>query len=406
MSVRPARRTQEISPFYVMELLRRAKQLELLGKDIIHMEIGEPDFATPQAIIEAGIEHLKTGEVKYTPAAGLPELREKISEFYRQRYSVTVDKKRIFVTPGASGAFLLALGVSLNPEEDLLMADPCYPCNSNFIKLFDGKARTIAVDASSRYQLTAAHIKRHWAKTTKGVLIASPSNPTGTLIAADQLKEAVHAVHELGGCFYSDEIYHGLVYGENATTALAFSDDAFVINSFSKYFGMTGWRVGWLVVPEAFVDATEKLAQNIFIATATHSQYAALAALDELTLTELEHRRAEFKKRRDFLYDALLRLGFKIPIKPDGAFYIYADCSKFTDDSYQFALDLLEAEGVAITPGKDFGLNEANHYVRFAYTTSIDRMAVAMQRLERFIKAELSSSPAQTKLMPSGYNKG
>ncbi|MDO9212280.1 MAG: pyridoxal phosphate-dependent aminotransferase [Methylococcales bacterium] len=385
MDVRLAKRTQEISPFYVMELLRRAKQLEALGKDIIHMEIGEPDFTTPPAIMEAGIRQLKTGEVKYTPAAGLPELREKIAEFYRQRYAVTVDKKRIFVTPGASGAFLLALGVTLNPEEELLMADPCYPCNSNFIRLFDGKARTVPVDATSRYQLTAAQIKQHWTKNTKGVLIASPSNPTGTLVTAEQLKQAVHTVNALGGCFYSDEIYHGLVYDDKATTALEFSDNVFVINSFSKYFGMTGWRVGWLIVPEAFIDATEKLAQNIFIATATHSQYAALAAFNSHTLTELEHRRAEFERRRDFLYDALLNLGFEIPIKPDGAFYIYANCSKFTDDSFQFALDLLEAEGVAVTPGKDFGINEANHYIRFAYTTSIDRMIVAMQRLDRFI---------------------
>lgn len=385
MGVRLAKRTQGITPFYVMELLRRAKQLEAQGKDIIHMEIGEPDFTTQQAIVEAGVNQLKTGAVKYTPAAGLPELREKISEFYQQRYSVTVDTKRIFVTPGASGAFLLALGASLNPGEELLMADPCYPCNSNFIKLFEGKAKTIPVDAPSRYQLTAELIKQHWSKATKGALIASPSNPTGTLIAPEQLEQAVHTVNALGGCFYSDEIYHGLVYGEHATTALAFSDNAFVINSFSKYFGMTGWRVGWLIVPEEFADATEKLAQNIFIATATHSQFAALAAFDPHTLAELERRRAEFEKRRDFLYGALLRLGFEIPIKPDGAFYIYANCSRFTDDSYQFALDLLEAEGLAITPGKDFGINEANHHLRFAYTTSIERMAVAMQRLERFI---------------------
>jgi aspartate/methionine/tyrosine aminotransferase len=385
MNIRLAKRTQGISPFYVMELLHRAKQLEAQGRDIIHMEIGEPDFATPHAIVEAGVNHLKAGNVKYTPAAGLPELREKIAEFYQKRYSVTVDKKRIFVTPGASGAFLLTLGASLNPAEELLMADPCYPCNSNFVKLFDGKARTVPVDATSGYQLTAEHIRQHWTKVTKGALIASPSNPTGTVIVPEQLKQAIHTVNELGGCFYSDEIYHGLVYGEYAPSALAFSDNVFVINSFSKYFGMTGWRVGWLIVPEEFVDATEKLAQNIFIATATHSQYAALAALEESTLTELEQRRAEFEARRDFLYEALLRLGFEIPIKPDGAFYIYANCSKFTDDSHQFALDLLEAEGVAITPGKDFGSHEANHYVRFAYTTSIDRMAVAMQRLERFI---------------------
>ncbi len=385
MNIAAAKRTEGISPFYVMELLRRAKQLEGQGRDVIHMEIGEPDFTTPPAIVKAGIRHLQTGAVNYTPAAGLPELREKIAEFYRQRYSVTVDKARIFVTPGASGAFLLALGVSLNPEEELLMADPCYPCNSNFVKFLDAKAKPPPEKPASRYQLTAIQIKQHWTEASKGVLIASPSNPTGTVIAPDQLKQAVHTVHELGGCFYSDEIYHGLVYGETAATALAFSDNVVVINSFSKYFGMTGWRVGWLIVPEEFVEVTERLAQNIFIATATHSQYAALAAFDPHTLSELECRRAEFENRRDFLYNALLRLGFKIPIKPDGAFYIYADCSEFTDDSYQFALDLLEAEGVAITPGKDFGFNDAHHYIRFAYTTSIDKMAMAMQRLENFI---------------------
>ncbi len=385
MNMLPAKRTEGISPFYVMELLRRAKQLEEQGKDIVHMEIGEPDFMTPSPIVAAGVEQIETGAVKYTSAAGLPELREKISEFYRQHYSVTVDKRRIFVTPGASGAFLLALGVSLNPAEELLMADPCYPCNSNFVKLFDAKAKAIPVDASSRYQLTAAHVEQHWTAATKGVLIASPSNPTGTVIAPDQLQQVIRSVERLGGCFYSDEIYHGLVYGEKATTALAFSDRVFVINSFSKYFGMTGWRVGWLIVPEEFVEVSERLAQNIFIATATHSQYAALAAFDPRTLIELENRRAEFEQRRDFLYNALLRLGFKIPIKPDGAFYIYADCSRFTDDSYQFALDLLETEGLAITPGKDFGANDAQHYVRFAYTTSIESMSIALQRLEHFI---------------------
>lgn len=385
MNQQLARRTQGISSFYVMELLRRAKELEAQGRDIIHMEIGEPDFPTPPAVAEAGLKHIEAGEVKYTAAAGLPELRNKIAEFYLQRYAVTVDPARIFVTPGASGAFLLALGVSLNPGEELLMADPCYPCNSNFVKLYDGIAKAIPVDAINRYQLTAQQVNQHWTKNTKGVLVASPSNPTGTLIAPDQLNQVIDTVNTLGGCFYSDEIYHGLDYGTKAKTALAFSEDVFVINSFSKYFGMTGWRVGWLIVPQDFIEATEKLAQNIFIATATHSQYAALAAFDPLTQAELEQRRAEFEDRRNFLYDALLGLGFEIPIKPEGAFYIYANCSRFSNDSYQFALDLLEAEGVAITPGKDFGSHEANHHLRFAYTTSIARMTLAIQRLEHFI---------------------
>jgi aspartate/methionine/tyrosine aminotransferase len=385
MNDRLAERNSGISSFYVMELLRLAKQLEAQGKDIIHMEIGEPDFPTPPTIAEAGIKHIQTGEVKYTPAAGLPELRKKIADFYQQRYEVAIDEQRIFVTPGASGAFLLALGVSLNPQEELLMADPCYPCNSNFATLFGGKTKTIAVDASTHYQLTAKLIKEHWTSATKGVLIASPSNPTGTIISPDELQQSIHTVNSLGGCFYSDEIYHGLVYDTSAKTALSFSDDVFVINSFSKYFGMTGWRIGWLIVPDEFIEATEKLAQNIYIATSTQAQYAALVAFDENTLSELENRRMEFAARRDFLYDNLLRLGFEIPIKPEGAFYIYANGKKFTDDSYQFALDFLEAEGVAITPGKDFGSNEAHHMLRFSYTTSLAKIAIAIERLDRFI---------------------
>lgn len=380
-----ANRTETIAPFYVMELLRRAKLLEAQGRDIIHLEIGEPDFPTPLIIVNAGLKQLQTGNVKYTPASGLPELREKIAAYYQDRYSVKIDKERIFVTTGASGAFLLALGASVNPGDEILMADPCYPCNSNFIKLFDGKAVTLPVDASTDYQLTAELIKQHWSPSTKGVLIASPSNPTGTLIDPAVFKSCIDIANNKSGCFYSDEIYHGLVYGKPAPTALEFSDNTFVINSFSKYFGMTGWRIGWLIVPDKFIDATEKLAQNIFISTPTLSQYAALAAFDVATLDELEKRRAEFAARRDFLYNALIQLGFGIPVKPDGAFYIYANCAKFTNNSFQFAVDFLETEGVAITPGKDFGSHQADQYLRFAYTTSIERMEFAMRRLERFI---------------------
>jgi len=385
MQRRLAERNSKISSFHVMELLRRAKQLEAQGIDVIHMEIGEPDFPTPTTIIEAGIKHLKTGAVKYTPAAGLPELQNKIAAFYLQEHGITVDRRRIFVTPGASGAFLLAFGVSLNPNEEVLMADPCYPCNSNFTTLFGGITKSIPVDANSHYQLTAQQIKAHWSPSSKGALIASPSNPTGTLINPEELKKAINTVNDLGGCFYSDEIYHGLVYDQKAVTALKYSDNVFIINSFSKYFGMTGWRIGWLIVPDEFIEATEKLAQNIYIATSTQSQYAALAAFDDTTLTELEYRRSEFAARRNFLYENLLRIGFEIPIKPEGAFYIYANCKKFTDDSHQFALDLLESEGLAITPGIDFGKHEAHHMLRFSYTTSIAIMKVAMQRLEHFI---------------------
>jgi aspartate/methionine/tyrosine aminotransferase len=376
---------QGFSSFYVMTLLQRAKELESQGREIIHMEIGEPDFPTPASIVEAGSKQILTGDIKYTEAAGIVELRINIAKYYQQSYGVVIVPERIFVTPGASGAFLLALGVSLNPGEEIIMADPCYPCNDNFVRFFGGSTKFINVDQSTNYQLSADLIKHNWTKKTTGVLIASPSNPTGTVISNAELKKAVEHVNELNGCFYSDEIYHGLVYGEKACSALEFSDDVFVINSFSKYFSMTGWRVGWLVVPDYFIKPVEKLAQNIFISTPTHSQYAALAAFSDENLSELERRRQEFEKRRDFLYVQLQKLGFEIATKPEGAFYIYANCSRFTDDSFKFAQDLLEQQGVAVTPGKDFGNNQANCFIRFAYTSSINKMAVAMERLEKFI---------------------
>ncbi len=378
-------RMDGFSPFYVMELLRRAKQLEAQGRKIIHMEIGEPDFPTPSAVVDEAVKHIQTGHVKYTAAAGLMELREKISDYYFKNYKVVISPKRIFITPGASGAFLLALGVSLNSSEELMMADPCYPCNQNFVRLLDGKASFVNVDAKTDYQLSAQLIKQNWNDKTRGVLIASPSNPTGTIISSAELARSIQQVSKLGGLFYSDEIYHGLVYGKKAHSALEFSDQVFVINSFSKYFGMTGWRIGWLIVPDSYIDAVERLAQNVFISTATHSQYAALAAFTEENIAELERRKFEFEARRDFLYSQLIRLGFDITAKPEGAFYIYANCSRSTDNSFKFAKDLLEQQGVAVTPGKDFGNNKENCYIRFAYTVSIAKMNTAIRRLEKFI---------------------
>ena len=250
-----ANRMKMITPFYVMELLRRAKQLEAVGHDIIHMEVGEPDFATPERITNAGLAYIKTGHVKYTPAAGLPELRQKISEFYRHRYQVKVPIERIFITPGASGAFLLALGVSLNSGDEILLSDPCYPCNQNFIHLFDGRVKHIPVYAETAYQLSANLLQQHWQAQTQGAVIASPSNPTGTIIQATELEKIVQFVESKQGLLFSDEIYHGLVYEPGITSALEYSDQVFVINSFSKYFGMTGWRAGWVIVPEAYTEA-------------------------------------------------------------------------------------------------------------------------------------------------------
>jgi len=380
-----AKRMEVITPFYVMELLRRAKQLEAEGRDIIHMEIGEPALPTPELITQAGIEYISQGQVKYTPAAGLLELRQKISDFYWQRYQVKVSAERIFITPGASGAFSLALGVSINENDEVLLSDPCYPCNQNFIRLFSGAVKKIPVYAETAYQISAELLEQYWSDNTCAAVVASPSNPTGTIIDRTEFQRLIELIEAKQGTLFSDEIYHGLVYEEGVASALEFSDQVFVINSFSKFFGMTGWRAGWLVVPEQFIEATEKLAQNIFISTASHSQYAALAAFEEQTLQELEIRRQGFAEKRDFLYAELIRLGFKIPVKPAGAFYIYADCSVFTDNSQQFAEQLLEEIGVAVTPGKDFGENESGKYIRFAYTSTKERIAEAMQRLELFL---------------------
>lgn len=380
-----AERMNAITAFHVMSLLERGKQLEALGRDVIHMEIGEPDFPTPLAVIDAGCEFIQSGQVKYTAPAGLPALRKAIAHFYRSRYGVDVDPARIFVTPGASGAFLIAFAITLNSGQSLMMADPCYPCNENFLHLLGAKAQYVPVDAGTRFHLNADLVEKHWQTETAGVLIASPANPTGTVIEAEQLSKIIQFVENKQGFFFSDEIYHGLTYDRKAETALKYSQNAFVVNSFSKYFGMTGWRIGWLVVPEAFIEAAEKIAQNVFISTSTHSQYAALAAFEPNNLLELDLRRDEFQARRDFLYAELIRIGFDVKIKPDGAFYLYADCSAFTQNSFQFAQDLLETEAVAVTPGIDFGDYNAATHIRFAYTVSIERMREAIIRMERFL---------------------
>jgi aspartate/methionine/tyrosine aminotransferase len=381
-----ADRMQHIQPFHVMELLARARQLEDEGRSIIHMEIGEPDFATPVPVMNAGIKALESGKVHYTPATGLPALRESISEYYRSHYQVDVPASRIVVTPGASGALQLAFAVSFNPGDRILMADPSYPCYRNFCHFFNTEPLGIAVDHHSSYQLTADIIEQHWDDSVRGVLLASPSNPTGTVVSNDELKSIIDLVNDRDGILVVDEIYHGLIYDTDITTALACSDQVFVMNSFSKFFGMTGWRLGWLVAPADAVRQCDILAQNIFLAAPTMSQHAALEAFSEVNMAILESRRQEFQNRRDFLLPALRDLGFDIPVTPQGAFYLYADCSRFTDDSFTFSRDLLEQAGVAITPGLDFGHNRPECFVRFAYTNSIDNLQEGVTRLEEFIR--------------------
>ena len=381
----PARRLAHIAPFHVMELLARAKTLESEGRDIIHMEVGEPDFPTPAPIVEAARKHLDTGKVFYTPALGLPELRQAIADFYLTRYGTRVDASRIVVTAGASGALLLALACLSEPGSEWLLTDPGYPCNSNFVRSFEGVPVCIPVHAENNFQPTLADLEQHWNERTAGALFASPANPTGTLLDPKVLASMAAAIRNKGGRLIVDEIYHGLTYGCDATTALDLGEDIFVVQSFSKYFNMTGWRLGWLVVPEQFSREIEKLAQNLFISPPTPAQYAALAAFRPETLAILEDRRAEFGRRRDFLIPELERLGFRIGAKPEGAFYVYADCSQLTSDSDAFARDLLETAGVAITPGLDFGTHAPRAHLRFAYTTGIERLTEAVERISQYL---------------------
>jgi aspartate/methionine/tyrosine aminotransferase len=385
MARQPARRAREIEPFHVMALLARARELEAQGRSIVHMEIGEPDFPTPAPIRDAGIRALEKGEVFYTPPLGLPELRRAIAGFYRARYGVEVPPARIVVTTGASGALMLACAALIDPGDEVLIADPGYPCNRHFVRIMEGAPRPVSVDAAADYQLTPELLERNWTRGVTAALVASPSNPTGTLVSTERLSAMTEFARERGGTLIVDEIYHGLVYEGEYTTALAFADDAFVINSFSKYFNMTGWRLGWLVAPERYVAAIEKLAQNVYLAPPTPAQHAALAAFEPDTIAILEARRAEFRARRDYLVPALRELGFDVPVTPQGAFYVYAGCGRMTGDSYAFARDLLEEAGVAITPGVDFGANAPERHVRFAYTNSIERLKDGVSRIARFL---------------------
>jgi len=377
----------EIEPFHVMEIQRRALELEAAGRRIVHMEIGQPDFPAAQPVIDAALAALKRDPMGYAASLGIPALRAEIARFYGERYGVDVDSRRIIVTAGASGAFVITLGALIDPGDEVLMPDPCYPCNRHFVRLFEGVARTVPVDERTHYQLGLAEVRTHWGPRTRGVLLASPSNPTGTVVPTDALAAIIDWVHGRGGFVLVDEIYHELSYGSRMPTALAMSDEVFLVNSFSKYFCMTGWRLGWIVAPERYVRALERLAQNAFICAPVPSQHAALAAFAPETIAILEERRLEFQRRRDFLVPALRGLGFRIPITPEGAFYIYAGAERFGTDSHALAHRVLEEAGVAITPGIDFGANRAGEHVRFAYTRAMGDLEEGVERLRRMLSA-------------------
>jgi aspartate/methionine/tyrosine aminotransferase len=315
----------------------------------------------------------------------LAALRDCIAGFYRERYGVEVDPGRIIVTPGASAALQLVLATIVDPGDAVLLTDPGYPCNRNFVHLLNGEPRGLPVDAANGYRPTPSQVRDHWDGHARALMVASPSNPTGTLLDEGELRRLFETVHTAGGHLVVDEIYHGLTYAAAAETALAVSDEIFVINSFSKYFGMTGWRLGWLVAPPRYVEALDRLAQNLYLSAPTPAQHAALAAFTPENIAILEARRGEFRVRRDYLLPALQELGFGIPTSPGGAFYLYADCSRFTDDSQDFSRRLLEEAGVAITPGIDFGEHAAARHVRFAYTTSLDELREGVRRLRDYL---------------------
>lgn len=379
-------RSRAIEPFHVMALLARANELQAAGHDVIHLEIGEPDFTTAAPIVEAGQQALANGHTRYTAARGLPALREAIAGFYAQRYGLSIDPQRILVTPGGSGALLLASSLLVDPGKHWLLADPGYPCNRHFLRLVEGAAQLVSVGPESRYQLTPELVARHWDQDSVGALAASPANPTGTLLHKDELAALSSTLKARGGHLVVDEIYHGLTYGIDASSVLEVDDDAFVLNSFSKYFGMTGWRLGWLVAPPDAVGELEKLAQNLYISAPSMAQHAALACFEPATLAILEERREEFRRRRDYLLPALRELGFGIAVEPEGAFYLYADISAFGGDAFAFCQHFIETEHVAFTPGVDFGRYQASHHVRFAYTQSVERLQQAVERIARGLK--------------------
>ncbi len=371
-------RTAEIQPFEVMEVLARANELERTGRHIVRMEIGEPDFTAPATVVEAATRSMRDGLTAYTPALGIPELREAIADFYAQRYGTTVSPDRIAVTAGASGALLLTLASLIDPGDEVLVPDPGYPGYRHFVRAFEGIARALPLAAEADFQPTASQVEAAWGPQTKALILGSPSNPTGTLI------RIANFVDSRGGVLIVDEIYHGLVYTDRPATALGLPGNVVVINSFSKYFCMTGWRLGWAVLPAGLVRAFEKLAQHFFICPPTLSQRAALAAFLPETISILEQRRGEFRRRRDFLVPALEEIGFGVPARPNGAFYVYADCTPFHAEGKAFTFDvLLERAGVAATPGTDFGSNATQRFVRFAYTRGMDQIEEGVCRIRR-----------------------
>ncbi len=389
-----ASRLDHIEPFYVMECAKAAAELARSpacdpragGTPMIFLNIGEPDFTAPPLVQQAAERALRAGRTQYTDATGLPELRERISAWYAARFGLDVAARRIVVTAGASAALQLACLALVDRDDEVLLPDPSYPCNRHFVAAAEGVPVLLPASAEARYQLDAASVEAAWTERTRGVLLASPSNPTGTSIDPDEMGRIVAAVRARGGFTLVDEIYLGLSFDERfGYSALAHGqghgDDVISINSFSKYFSMTGWRLGWLVVPDALVPAIEKLAQNLYICPSSVAQHAALACFEPESIAEYERRRNEFRARRDFLVPALNELGLSVPVMPDGAFYAWADCSRYNASSWDFVFDVMRRAHVALTPGRDFGRAGAERFVRLSYASGMAQLQEAVERL-------------------------
>ncbi|MGA0839453.1 MAG: aminotransferase class I/II-fold pyridoxal phosphate-dependent enzyme [Pseudomonadales bacterium] len=391
-----AARNATIAPFRVVELLERARALESQGRDVIHLEVGEPDFPTAAPIVAAAHRALDAGATRYTEALGIPALREAIAAYYERHVGVRVPPARVIVTSGASGGLLLLMALLLGPDDELLLTDPGYPCNEVFVWLTNGRPVRIPLRPERQFGLSAADVVERWSPRTRGLLLASPANPTGAMLSAATLRDLLGVVGQRQGFLILDEIYQGLVYGADRSyrSGLEIAEDVeddladglYVLNSFSKYFGMTGWRLGWMVVPEAAVEPLARLAQNLFISSPSLSQHAALAAFSAPALEIHESRRQAFERRRDALVSGLESLGFDVPLRPLGAFYVYTNISRTGLDAMTFCAQLLEEYGVAATPGEDFATIDANCWVRFAFTSDEARINEAIERIRRALQ--------------------
>lgn len=390
-SLKISDRASRIEPFHVMEIMRLAEKVEAKGKHVIHLELGEPSFSTPAPIVEAGKQALEDGLTHYTRAVGIDTLRQTVAQYYQEQMNVDLDWQRVAITAGASAGLLMALTALLDTHDEILLTDPGYPCYPNYVELLGSRHRFIPLDEAKGFVLNKNLVESYWQKQTRALLIASPANPTGACIPLQELSDIAKIVREKEGALIVDEIYQGLNYGEQnkATTILQVADDAIVTNSFSKYFGMTGWRIGWSVLPLSLMPAFERIAQNLTISPTTISQFAAIKAFSPETLSIAEERRVAFEKRKIYLLAELRRLGFGIHLEPQGAFYIYANIDAFSNDSHDFCIKLMERAGVAVTPGLDFSPSQHKRFVRFSYTADMDQLQEAVRRIENFLSNSL-----------------